>query len=309
MNTFEANRPKISAHACADQIGRNAIGILLTGMGADGAEGLLNMRNPGALTITQDEKTSIVYGMPKAAFDMGAAMFSAALGDIPGFLRIDEVIQLILTGDALADVSQDARLTEELTKPLGRQRRGLLKDARAKSNEADSLEAAGDDAGAIAARAEAAALKTSAKAINSQGIPPTSKRFGLPGFRGVNVVNEVVAPGDPTGEIIIDLPTIAEVRPKAWLDSGGNTRKARKRGIGGKQKISFWDFANEIVNSAGYIVFVRPPSGLTMTAAEIVISNPRTYYRQSTAAGDVFPPPTSTRPSEVRSCSWTGMTF
>ena len=73
-------------NSVADQIGRNAVGILLTGMGADGARGLLNMREAGALTIAQDEKTSVVYGMPKAAFDMGAAMFSAALCDIPALV-------------------------------------------------------------------------------------------------------------------------------------------------------------------------------------------------------------------------------
>jgi two-component system chemotaxis response regulator CheB len=49
-----------------------AIGVILTGMGADGAKGLLNMRKQGAYTIGQDEKTSTVYGMPMVAYNIGA---------------------------------------------------------------------------------------------------------------------------------------------------------------------------------------------------------------------------------------------
>ncbi|MBR0560003.1 chemotaxis protein CheB [Neokomagataea anthophila] len=50
----------------------NSIGVILTGMGDDGAQGLLAMRKEGAFTIAQDEKTSVVYGMPKQAFECGA---------------------------------------------------------------------------------------------------------------------------------------------------------------------------------------------------------------------------------------------
>lgn len=55
----------------AKYAGKDAIGVILTGMGKDGAEGLLNMKNAGAYTIGQDESTSIVYGMPKEAYQMG----------------------------------------------------------------------------------------------------------------------------------------------------------------------------------------------------------------------------------------------
>jgi two-component system chemotaxis response regulator CheB len=52
--------------------GNNAVGIILTGMGQDGAQGLLEMKNAGAVTIAQDENSSVVYGMPKAARLIGA---------------------------------------------------------------------------------------------------------------------------------------------------------------------------------------------------------------------------------------------
>ena len=61
----------------------NAIGIILTGMGGDGANGLLQMRNAGARTIGQDESTCVVYGMPKVAYDLGAVEFQEKLSDIP----------------------------------------------------------------------------------------------------------------------------------------------------------------------------------------------------------------------------------
>ncbi len=61
-------------HSVAQTAGENAVGVILTGMGQDGAEGLLAVRNAGGYTIAQDEATSIVYGMPKVAFEIGGAM-------------------------------------------------------------------------------------------------------------------------------------------------------------------------------------------------------------------------------------------
>lgn len=52
--------------------GRQFVGVLLTGMGADGAQGLLNLRHKGAITIAQDKRSSVVYGMPKVAVELGA---------------------------------------------------------------------------------------------------------------------------------------------------------------------------------------------------------------------------------------------
>lgn len=53
-------------------LGSHVIGVILTGMGYDGARGLSRMKRSGALTVGQDQKTSVVYGMPKAAFELGA---------------------------------------------------------------------------------------------------------------------------------------------------------------------------------------------------------------------------------------------
>jgi two-component system chemotaxis response regulator CheB len=69
-------------HSLAHAAGANAVGVLMTGMGADGADGLRAMRAAGAHTIAQDEATSVVFGMPKAAIDLGAAAEVAGLPDI-----------------------------------------------------------------------------------------------------------------------------------------------------------------------------------------------------------------------------------
>ncbi len=66
----------------AKAAGNHAIGVLLTGMGKDGAEGLLEMRKAGAVTITQSAETCVVNGMPKAARDIGANIFDIALDQI-----------------------------------------------------------------------------------------------------------------------------------------------------------------------------------------------------------------------------------
>lgn len=56
----------------AEQVGKKALGVILTGMGRDGAKGLLNMRQSGAVTIGQDRDSSVVYGMPMVAYNIGA---------------------------------------------------------------------------------------------------------------------------------------------------------------------------------------------------------------------------------------------
>ncbi len=66
----------------ADHAGKNAIGVILTGMGYDGAKGLQQMRQKGARTLGQDEGSCVVYGMPRAAYEIGAVEKQIALNDM-----------------------------------------------------------------------------------------------------------------------------------------------------------------------------------------------------------------------------------
>lgn len=79
------HRPSVDVlfHSVAKHAGQNAVGVIMTGMGKDGAEGLLQMRTAGARTIAQDENSSVVFGMPKAAIELNAALHVTNLSDIP----------------------------------------------------------------------------------------------------------------------------------------------------------------------------------------------------------------------------------
>lgn len=70
-------------NSVAEKVGRCAIGVILTGMGYDGAKGLLNMKQKGAITIGQSEESCVVYGMPKVAFNIGAIDRQVSLKNIP----------------------------------------------------------------------------------------------------------------------------------------------------------------------------------------------------------------------------------
>ncbi len=70
-------------HSVARHAGLNAVGVILTGMGADGARGLLAMRRAGARTLVQDEGSCVVFGMPKEAIRIGAAERVVGLQDMP----------------------------------------------------------------------------------------------------------------------------------------------------------------------------------------------------------------------------------
>jgi len=99
MNGPHVNRhcPSVDVlfRSVARYAGRNATGILLTGMGDDGARGLKEMRDLGAYTVAQDESTSIVYGMPKEAVNLGAADDVLPLQEIAGaILRVREMARL-----------------------------------------------------------------------------------------------------------------------------------------------------------------------------------------------------------------------
>ncbi len=83
--------PKVNGHcpsvevlfdSVAEAAKEKAVGVILTGMGGDGAKGLLKMREVGAKTVGQDESTCVVYGMPKVAYDIGAVEYQEKLPDV-----------------------------------------------------------------------------------------------------------------------------------------------------------------------------------------------------------------------------------
>lgn len=85
----------------AQQAGRNAIGVILTGMGKDGALGLKEMRDAGSRTIAQDEATSIVWGMPGEAVAVGAAADVLPLGEIHArVLALSDEMDITRSSDA-----------------------------------------------------------------------------------------------------------------------------------------------------------------------------------------------------------------
>ena len=79
------HRPSVDVlfHSCARYLGANVVGVIMTGMGSDGAQGLFAMRQAGAPTIAQDEASCVVFGMPKEAIALGAAEHVTALQDMP----------------------------------------------------------------------------------------------------------------------------------------------------------------------------------------------------------------------------------
>jgi two-component system chemotaxis response regulator CheB len=82
------HRPSVDVlfRSVAQCAGRNALGVIMTGMGDDGARGLNEMHAAGAQTIAQDEASSVVFGMPKEAIKLGAADRVLGLQDIPAAL-------------------------------------------------------------------------------------------------------------------------------------------------------------------------------------------------------------------------------
>ena len=78
-------RPAVEVlfNSVAKYAGNNAIGVILTGMGSDGSSGLLKMKESGAQTLAQDEKSSVVFGMPREAIKLGAANKIVSLDDMP----------------------------------------------------------------------------------------------------------------------------------------------------------------------------------------------------------------------------------
>jgi two-component system chemotaxis response regulator CheB len=92
-------RPAVDVmfHSVAELVGAKALGVILTGMGADGADGLLHMRQAGAHTIGQDEATCLVYGMPKEAVKKGGVEKVLPLDRIP-----EAIVQTVTAGELVS---------------------------------------------------------------------------------------------------------------------------------------------------------------------------------------------------------------
>jgi len=97
---LEGFRPSATRLFCslAERYGRRTIGVVLTGMGRDGADGLAAVRAAGGRTLAQDEATSTVYGMPRAAVEAGAVERVVAIEDMASVLV--GMVRELLTGDA-----------------------------------------------------------------------------------------------------------------------------------------------------------------------------------------------------------------
>lgn len=82
-------RPSVDAmfKSAAENLGSNLLAVILTGMGRDGADGILEIHKKGGLTIAQDEESCIVYGMPKAAVENGSIKEILSLSEIPSFIN------------------------------------------------------------------------------------------------------------------------------------------------------------------------------------------------------------------------------
>lgn len=93
-----------AARVCA----RSAVGAILTGMGKDGAEGLLELRQAGAITLGQDEESALIYGMPRAAFERGAVMRQCSLAQMADAILDACEVELSHGGAARAENNADA---------------------------------------------------------------------------------------------------------------------------------------------------------------------------------------------------------
>jgi two-component system chemotaxis response regulator CheB len=82
------HRPSVDVlfRSAARYAGKNAIGVIMTGMGDDGAKGMLELKDTGALTIAQDEKSCVVFGMPNEAIKLGGVDKILPLESLAGYV-------------------------------------------------------------------------------------------------------------------------------------------------------------------------------------------------------------------------------
>ena len=94
--------PRVNGHkpsvdhlfqSCARVVGDGCVGVILTGMGKDGARGLLEVRQAGGVTIAESEESCVIYGMPKEAIKLGGAEFVLGTDEIPS--QVVEILMCI----------------------------------------------------------------------------------------------------------------------------------------------------------------------------------------------------------------------
>ena len=122
------SRPSVDVlfASVAQLVGGPALGVLLTGMGTDGARGMLQMRQTGSVTIAQDENTSIVYGMPKEAARIGAAAMTLPLEKIAGEI-LKQISQLRHEfGFSVVFITHDLPLLLEISDRIAVMREGEI---------------------------------------------------------------------------------------------------------------------------------------------------------------------------------------
>jgi two-component system chemotaxis response regulator CheB len=95
-------------HSVAQEFGPQAMAVLMTGMGEDGALGMGEIRSAGGFTVAQSQETCVVYGMPKAAIERGFAMRVLDLQDLPNILQQQCMPERANPGDS-GDVKRTAR--------------------------------------------------------------------------------------------------------------------------------------------------------------------------------------------------------
>lgn len=118
--TVMGHKPSVDVmfKAVAEQFGRKAIGILLTGMGRDGAEGLLAIHKAGAPTAVESEETAVVFGMPKAALELGAADVRLALDAVPAWIQRAAALPTAAAAPAARPQTAPAAAKDLRTKPI-----------------------------------------------------------------------------------------------------------------------------------------------------------------------------------------------
>jgi two-component system chemotaxis response regulator CheB len=104
MPPVSGHRPSVDVlfRSAAQAVGRSAIAVILTGMGRDGAQGMLELRRTGAVTLGQDEESSLIYGMPRAAFEIGA------VGQQFPLLKLADAIVDACGGDNASNLARPA---------------------------------------------------------------------------------------------------------------------------------------------------------------------------------------------------------